>query len=355
MSIHELLGKVKREITLPQIVSGRCVHSLIEQASCQACVTACPHGAWLLDDEELGLDTQACDGCGICVAACPQSAIVHDYHFKIHDYKGRDIAVVACERAGVSGDGIIPCLHALALSELLTVYTKGARVLFLTHGNCTACDRGSGSQSFHRLLEDFRGLLLSHGLPALSVREYRPYEWQARRQLLELASRGKSLSRRGFMRGVAGEIVGQGFRAASGRAEPKQDDDLSGVLPEGSTEGIFPHVPQIDPLKCLGCDACVNVCPQGAIQLQEQPLRYTLDARRCNGCGLCVDVCEASAVGVTGWIHANGQTIELCQGGCDSCGVPFHYPKTQDAERRLCRICADSGRKKWNLFQVLDS
>lgn len=355
MGIHELLGKVKREVALPQIDPERCVHSLIEQASCRACVNACPQGAWLLDDEELGLDTQACDGCGICVAACPQSAIAHDYHLRIHDYKGRGIAVVACERAGVSGDGVMPCLHALALSELLAVYARGVRVLLLTRGNCTDCDRNTASLSFDLLLQNFRRLLGSHGLPAFSVREYRPYEWQARNQLLELESHGQSLSRRGFMRGVAGELVGQGVRAVSGGAELRKDVDLSDVLPEGSNEGIFPHVPRIDPQECLGCDACVNLCPQGAITLENQPLRYTLDPRHCNGCGLCVDVCEVRAASLTDWVHANGQTIELHQDRCEACGVPFYYPKAQDAERRLCRICADRGRNKWNLFQVLDS
>jgi len=355
MSLHELLEKVKQEIAFPQIDAERCVHSLIEQASCQACVNACPNGAWLLDDEQLGLDTQACDGCGICVAACPQSAIAHDYQLRIHDYKGRGIAVVACERAGVSGDGVIPCLHALALPEFLKVYARGVRVLLVTRGNCTDCDRSTASQSFDLLLENYRRLLGSHGLPALSVREYRPYEWQARNQLLALESQGQSVSRRGFLRGVAGEVIGQGMEAVPGGTELKKCIELSDVLPEGSTEGIFPHVPRIDPRECLGCDACVNLCPQGAIVMQDQPLRYTVDPRHCNGCGLCVDVCDARAVSVTDWVHASGQTIELRKDRCQACGVPFYYPKAQEAERSLCRICTDSGRRKWNLFQVLDS
>ena len=61
---------------LPEVLAERCVHSLIERATCRRCVDACPTEAWVIDDERLGIDPARCDGCGLCAPACPQAAIV---------------------------------------------------------------------------------------------------------------------------------------------------------------------------------------------------------------------------------------------------------------------------------------
>ena len=61
--------------TLPEVVAGRCVHTILEGASCKAYVDVCPRQAWVLDEEQLGIDVDRCNGCGLCAAACPQDAI----------------------------------------------------------------------------------------------------------------------------------------------------------------------------------------------------------------------------------------------------------------------------------------
>ena len=77
--LDRLIEQAEQEWRLPEIIGERCVHAVIEQASCQACVDACPHQAWVLDDDSLGIDLGSCDGCGLCAAACPQAAIVHEH------------------------------------------------------------------------------------------------------------------------------------------------------------------------------------------------------------------------------------------------------------------------------------
>lgn len=51
--------------------------------------------------------------------------------------------------------------------------------------------------------------------------------------------------------------------------------------------------------KCLGCNACVEVCEQGAITPDKQGYRQ-IDRSLCNLCGQCVEQCYAEALRLVG-------------------------------------------------------
>ena len=61
---------------LPVVIAERCVHTQLTQASCRACVDACPVDAWVIDVESLGIDTESVTAAGFAASACPQGAIV---------------------------------------------------------------------------------------------------------------------------------------------------------------------------------------------------------------------------------------------------------------------------------------
>lgn len=50
--------------------------------------------------------------------------------------------------------------------------------------------------------------------------------------------------------------------------------------------------------RCVGCGACVDVCPQGAISLQGDVA--ATDAEKCVLCGTCAEVCYADAREIVG-------------------------------------------------------
>ena len=50
----------------------------------------------------------------------------------------------------------------------------------------------------------------------------------------------------------------------------------------------------VDVAHCTGCDACVEVCPVGAIALVDGKAR--VDEELCTGCGACVDACPEGAI-----------------------------------------------------------
>ncbi|MCK4466924.1 MAG: 4Fe-4S binding protein [Desulfobacterales bacterium] len=49
----------------------------------------------------------------------------------------------------------------------------------------------------------------------------------------------------------------------------------------------------VDSESCVGCGTCVDVCPTGAISVEEIA---RVDPKRCIGCGCCVDQCPQGAL-----------------------------------------------------------
>ena len=46
--------------------------------------------------------------------------------------------------------------------------------------------------------------------------------------------------------------------------------------------------------ECVGCGACVDVCPVDAIKMEGD--KAVIDAGTCIDCGACVDQCPSSAI-----------------------------------------------------------
>lgn len=47
---------------------------------------------------------------------------------------------------------------------------------------------------------------------------------------------------------------------------------------------------------CTGCQACEEICPMDAIEMDNEKIVATVNLDRCIGCGLCVTVCDFDAM-----------------------------------------------------------
>ncbi|MGI9336016.1 MAG: 4Fe-4S binding protein [Gammaproteobacteria bacterium] len=353
--LDRLIRAVERESGLPGVVSGRCVHTAMEQASCSACVDSCPRSAWQLDDESLGLDVEACDGCGLCAAACPESAIVHEHGPALRTVSGGSAALWACERTRLDLPGVVPCLHAVALRELLGLYRQGITELIVATGPCDDCQR-SGNARLSTQVEQVNGMLRDRGLQPFKLRSVSPVLWAEFLAGSMHEPKGPTLDRRRFM-GVGLATASEPMSSLSDAGEDEGDrlDGPATLIPRSGPGDRVPCVPSIDIDRCNGCDGCTRICPHGAIALETDELetRYLLDAERCTGCHLCIDICDRGAVRIAHWEQQEQFAVLLRTARCRACGNPFHVPENRLPQDSLCRICARVNHYG-RLHQVLD-
>ncbi len=80
---------------------------------------------------------------------------------------------------------------------------------------------------------------------------------------------------------------------------------------------------------CIGCGACVTVCPHGAIELVDGVAR--VDRSKCTGCGLCGMACPQRVIAfVPGYqnilVRCNNTdkgaiARKICDTSCIGCGM----------------------------------
>lgn len=329
----------------PKINSAACVLTLSPVAQCTACVDICPRNALCLDDDSLGLDEDACDGCGLCRPACPEGAIEIPMSLALREDSEKGItAFLACARAGVQHEeGIVPCLHAIGMRDLQRLAEEGVAQIALASGECETCPRNS-DRSFDQSFEDFNALQKSRGKAKMRLERLPLATWRreidARRKHTSSVDQG----RRQFLSLFTGrrEI----------RAEPlrRSPSEMRATAP-----WIYAAVPEIDGTKCNGCDACMRICPHGVFELSDNgaAIEYRIQPAQCTGCQLCKDVCDQGAVTLHTMITQRQWSVPLKKGRCRICGVHFHVPEEAKIGPDVCPICARTGRHQ-NLFQVHD-
>lgn len=340
----------------PIIHGDRCVHALAAIATCRACVTVCPQDAWILDKSRLSLDLDACDGCGLCQAVCPEAAIEIEARPCLRVDADEPVAFAACERAGIAeGEGVLPCLHALGLREVLILYRRGARRLALATGDCSTCGRGQAIR-LEATVESLNVALGDRGLPAISFEHLETGDWKGGRGALDALPEIRTVSRRDLFRCLAKVASEPQVPATDGAGRAESLSTAASTLPpRRHLSDRLARLPVISAERCVGCDACQRICPHDAIRLEEDGDRlcYRMIGEHCTGCGLCVDVCEHDAVRVEAWVPGSSQTLLLKAARCRACGAPFHKPGGQASGFELCCVCESSGHHR-KLFQVLD-
>jgi len=388
-------NKTKPISTLPEINGDRCVHALIETASCRACVDVCPQQSWILDDESLGLDTSSCDGCGLCVPVCSEGAITQNKDCTLREENNKKVLLLACEYIEAGTDAVTnatnaakrnhwKCVHAVSAHELLKLYHDGIHQIVVAKADCSACARGNSEHLSERVLKIDKMLRHSHLAP-LHYNEITANQWLRLWKSPEQHAPGPEMSRRMFFRSAIKQSVEVVFHQTTLDSAQSEFKPLAKIIEDdfvkkgGDGQALYPAVPVINPEKCNGCDSCFRVCPHGALRFkieeanndEAHKVYYEIKPSLCSSCNICIDICEQDAITLNLWSEQSlaSRVINLKVEKCHSCGTVFHYPNvagaTNTAEnrteeiiintvpRQYCNICEKVNHQK-NLFQVFD-
>lgn len=353
-------GEAGRAVCQPRIEARVCVHGRCVWAGCQACVEVCPRSAVRLEKGGPILLPGQCDGCGLCVAVCPTravSGIALRPAWRV--LSGRAVGFAACAQVRpADGEGTVPCLHALGLTDLLEAWRQGCGNWVVAQAPCDACPRGQGER-LHARIEHLNALLRERGRAPIGLKALPPARWSSLLQALEVPAEVDPGRRR-----YLGLAARHGPVAGSEVSSPGEGCVGPGVYL--SDVGRLPWCIEIDPASCQACHACARICPSGAIVHEpraEKPAdpakaqtdaAYRLEHARCSGCGLCADVCPNQAVRLRAWDRPRQWRLALQEAACARCGVPFAWPVGRTPAPRLCPVCA-RGQHKGRLYQVMDA
>jgi NAD-dependent dihydropyrimidine dehydrogenase PreA subunit len=377
--------KIKQEILLPEINPDVCVHSFFDKSDCQACVDACHQHAWLLDDEGLGLDTSACDGCGLCVPSCPGGALHITFPWIIRSFNGRIFALFACEQSSINKQSVdlLSCIHALGLRQLLLLYNCGIRYILISTGNCDSCS-SVVSEGIFKKIDQVNNLLSDRNKPLIKILHHSSKTWERIYASDEIITQGSKLSRRTFLRS-GGNTIRQQLMIMDTLNIPESRTIPPGQLlsSEDNKELHWPSVPILDENLCNGCDICIKLCPTQALKILSEEndlinpdilektefkkpglkktkfktnssLTYYINPQSCTGCGVCEKVCELHAISIHNWHVSSAHHIDLLTKRCSACGNDFHLPiQNSQSKSSLCRICSQINHSK-NLYQILE-
>ncbi len=384
------LENINQEWVIPEINADRCVHSQTIHSDCQLCVDSCPAGAWILDENHLGMDVDACDGCGLCIPACPAGAIHSEFPWIIRQLGARMVALFACEHNSIPDNSdTLACVHALGVRQILQIYNSGIEHLLLSTGDCQSCSYYHSSDNLFTRLEKINTLLMERNRQPLKIMQRSAKVWLKVLKTDSVISRGTQLSRRDFFRGGGRQLREQLLIIDPLNGSEFRSIPPGQLLPESTEQQLhWPWVPRITTQKCNGCDACIKVCPENALQysrlqpdpdsLSHEPVNlskqdfsaqsfdrplnqnadnslYIIQPENCTGCGICSSACEAKAISILSYAGFNSkENILLIEKHCTACGNNYHTPQNNPhADNNLCSVCQAHNHSN-NLYQVLD-
>ena len=287
--------------------SGECTYGCVGAGSC---VAACPQGALTVVDGTVQLNKDKCDGCGDCVAACPQKLIhmVPDDVSNFVPCSNKDEEEVAIRMCGHSCIGCGDCAEACP-QDAISIVDNCAVIDYEKCLGCAACTVACRKKiivdTYHDLAQIKPTVAFVRCRGGLHNHEV-------------YAAAGATNCREAAALDLDGHCsfgcAGFGDCAAACRFNVIQITNGSAL---------------VNHELCVGCTACVHVCPQQlpvivpfkgakmvACASQDHPdKRKELCWVGCIGCGDCAANCP------DGVIHAEFGRAVITPDKCEDCNI----------------------------------
>ena len=246
---------------------------------CTLCRIMCPFEAINLDKKtgEIRIDIEKCQACGICTSGCPVSAIELPYYDDktLADYVKRRMELLETKTLVVMCRGSSP-----PSCELLDVLKeRNVKKFIPLRVPCVG-----------RLTIEFYLKVLSMGVNQIIAVQCEENSCRF--------EKGSSINTRKILL-LSGLLKNLGY-----------DNDVLTVI-NTSLKVVY------DTDKCVGCDKCEYVCPDGVIESQHLSTPQ-IDLETCKGCGVCTVICPHLAIQLKGFEYeSSSQAIQKYKAEAD--------------------------------------
>lgn len=276
-----------------------CAHDRQGVPGCRNCLDACPADAIQVEDGGIVIDPYLCRGCGTCTLVCPTGAVRYarpkprvTLQLMAEAIGGATqpgpvLAVHAGEAPALAIPAGVPALRVPALGSVgielwFSALALGAsRVLILRSGLLTP----TGARLIEQQVDLARRLLRALGEAPERIRLVAetsrldwgglPNPWPA----VDPARLDLAEGKRALLLAALGHLA---------EYLPELGDRIA--LNDG---GPFGEI-HCDARRCTLCQACVGICPTGALRTRAGALTFT-EADYVQ-CGLCVNACPERAL-----------------------------------------------------------
>ena len=351
-----------------EVRSNRCSQIRSPLSSCKQCLEICPVQGIQIDRHQVQLASQCLD-CGLCASACPTEALrmkepsIEGLLDKIQRAYEQDCVVnISCRRnKKVDKTSItIPCIGSLPLEILLVLQSLPYHVhMIYDLQECSQCAVANGADVYHQRLQQIETMevewVSKPGGIQHSQTQVKPTAKKREQQAIDTERRALLGSFFGGLKKMPktalDRFVGDDQLETETTPIAKVTDFVSLQRIEILKKNLYqkyknPDAPLVSlqhPIEnkpCYFCNACVTLCPMGALENQDGK-GLVLRADRCCGCHLCVDVCfhkslKMSDVPLTAVMSA--EAVEIAakrENQCVSCGKEF----SASQEMEQCLNC----------------
>ena len=218
---------------------------------------------------------------------------------------------------------MIPCLGSLSNDFLLARTLRAEEPLTILTGECETCPMRAGAEHYREREKEILALFdylriaippVHVATPSAAERELVIRQYETHRVSMEKA---QALSRREFFSHMRESLARRA--PEPGKTDARTADSRSahrGLFPERRSlvelfrkygeganrdRGVVPLCREIQVGEnCIGCGACANICPTGALAFEERPDEVHVNWRpaHCSSCDLCLDACVRKALHV---------------------------------------------------------